>query len=127
MLISDGAFVQMGDTSTPFAYRLGEGFDAGRGEEEWVVEGGRWAADATFEKLSAESGKLGRGVARSQLLKSGLPSGVLGQIYALADVDGDGLLDRDEYALAQYIIQLKLQGFDLPTELPTHLVPPSKR
>jgi len=37
------------------------------------------------------------------------------------------MLDADEFALAMHLMNIKLEGYDLPTELPNHLVPPSKR
>lgn len=61
------------------------------------------------------------------MMKSKLPNSVLGKIWRLADVDQDGLLDEDEFALAMYLIDLRLDGHDLPSTLPEHLVPPSKR
>jgi hypothetical protein len=62
-----------------------------------------------------------------EMMKSKLPSSVLGKIYGLADVDQDGLLDADEFALMMYLISVKLDGHDLPSELPSHLIPPLKR
>lgn len=61
------------------------------------------------------------------MLKSRLPNPVLGKIWKLSDIDKDGNLDMDEFALAMYLIEVKLSGHDLPTELPEHLIPPSKR
>lgn len=52
---------------------------------------------------------------------------ILGKIWKMADVDRDGMLDSDEFALAMYLISLKIDGFDIPNELPRHLVPPAKR
>ena len=37
------------------------------------------------------------------------------------------MLDRDEFAVAKFLIDQKLQGHDIPEELPQHLIPPSKR
>ena len=54
------------------------------------------------------------------------PNPVLAKVWRLADVDGDGMLDSDEFALAMHLINVKLDGFDLPDHLPGHLVPPSK-
>ena len=48
-------------------------------------------------------------------------------MWKLADVDKDGMLDADEWALANHLIKIKLDGHDLPSELPDHLIPPSKR
>lgn len=61
------------------------------------------------------------------MVKSKLPNTVLGKVWKLADVDKDGFLDAEEFALANYLINLKLDKFDLPAELPEHLIPPSKR
>lgn len=61
------------------------------------------------------------------MVKSKLPNSVLGKIWKLSDIDKDGYLDMDEFALALHLIQVKLEGHDLPVELPDHLVPPTKR
>lgn len=61
------------------------------------------------------------------MVKSKLPNSVLGKIWKLSDVDKDGHLDADEFALAMHLIRIKLDGHELPTSLPDHLVPPSKR
>jgi len=45
----------------------------------------------------------------------------------LSDVDKDGMLDDEEFALAMHLINIKLDGHDLPDELPIHLIPPTKR
>ena len=37
------------------------------------------------------------------------------------------MLDADEFALANYLVNLKLEGHEMPVELPAHLVPPSKK
>ncbi|KAJ8951431.1 hypothetical protein NQ318_006860 [Aromia moschata] len=65
--------------------------------------------------------------AKSQMVKSKLPNSVLAKVWKLADVDKDGMLDNEEFALAMHLINIKIDGNDLPSELPTHLVPPSKR
>ena len=64
---------------------------------------------------------------KSEVVKSKLPNTVLGKIYKLADVDQDGLLDSDEFAVMMHLISIKLDGYDLPQELPAHLIPPAKR
>ena len=65
--------------------------------------------------------------AKQEMIKSKLPNNVLGKIWKLSDVDKDGMLDADEFALAMHLMNVKLDGFDLPQELPDHLVPPSKK
>jgi hypothetical protein len=61
------------------------------------------------------------------MVKSKLPNSVLGKIWNLSDINKDGFLDSDEFALAMHLINVKLEGYDLPTTLPDHLIPPSKR
>jgi hypothetical protein len=61
------------------------------------------------------------------MVKSKLPNSVLSKIWKLADVDKDGMLDNEEFALAMHLINIKIDGNDLPPELPQHLLPPSKR
>uniref|UniRef100_A0A671QCU8 EH domain-containing protein n=1 Tax=Sinocyclocheilus anshuiensis TaxID=1608454 RepID=A0A671QCU8_9TELE len=65
--------------------------------------------------------------AKKEMVKSKLPNTVLGKIWKLADIDKDGMLDDEEFALANHLIKVKLEGHELPSELPAHLVPPSKR
>ena len=65
--------------------------------------------------------------AKSEMVKSKLPNTVLGKIWKLSDIDDDGYLDADEFALAMHLINIKLDGHDLPVVLPNHLIPPSKR
>ena len=61
-------------------------------------------------------------------MKSKLPKSTLAKIWTLSDIDKDGQLDEEEYALAMYLIDIKLKDDDdVPTTLPDHLVPPSKR
>lgn len=60
-------------------------------------------------------------------MKSKLPRPVLRKIWNLSDVDCDGFLDIEEYALAMHLIDVTLAGNELPNTLPEHLVPPSKR
>ena len=61
------------------------------------------------------------------MMKSNLPNKVLGKIWKLADTDSDGMLDNDEFALAMHLIKVKVEGNEIPDELPKHLIPPSKR
>lgn len=59
---------------------------------------------------------------------SGLPEDILAMIWDLADIDSDGQLTRDEFAVAMYLIrQQRLPGVMPPTSLPPSLIPPSMR
>jgi len=125
--IEGGAFDGVMDKATPFMYKGGEGVNAGVGEVEWVVAKDRYKYDQTFDSLNPIDGKVAGAAAKSEMLKSKLPNNVLGKIWKLSDVDKDGMLDSDEFALAMHLMNIKLDGNDLPTELPQHLIPPSKR
>lgn len=65
--------------------------------------------------------------AKSELIKSKLPNTVLSKIWKLSDVDCDGFLDVEEFALAMHLINVKIDGNELPNILPEHLIPPSQR
>ncbi|KAH7710200.1 EH-domain containing 1 [Aphelenchoides avenae] len=125
--VRGGAFDGQTEKATPFGFGKGEGFDRGSDESEWVVTRERSKYDEQFEELQPIDGKVSGRIAKEHMLKSKLPNSVLGKIWKLADVDKDGQLDADEFALANYLINLKLEGHELPAELPRHLVPPSKK
>lgn len=124
-VVKGGAF--NGFLESPFGYGMGEGIDEGRGELEWVVFKNRDRYEEIFRGLSPVNGKVSGAAARSELMKSKLPSVMLAKIWKMADVDQDGMLDVDEFGLALHLINVKLGGHDLPVDLPDHLVPPSKR
>ncbi|KAK5639029.1 hypothetical protein RI129_011521 [Pyrocoelia pectoralis] len=127
VIIKGGAFEGVEDTISPFGYKRGEGIDEGYGEPEWVVSKHKPQYDTIFYGLGPMDGKITGAIAKSEMVKSKLPNSVLGKIWKLADVDKDGMLDADEFALAMHLINIKIDGNDLPSELPDHLVPPAKR
>ena len=104
-----------------------QGIDLGSGEPEWIVTKERSKWDAIFESLKPTKGKISGSAAKKEMIKSKLPNPVLAKVWRLADVDQDGALDSDEFALAMHLIHVKLDGYDLPEDLPDHLVPPSKK
>uniref|UniRef100_A0A4W5K8W1 Intersectin 2b n=1 Tax=Hucho hucho TaxID=62062 RepID=A0A4W5K8W1_9TELE len=91
-------------------------------------EGGRnvWAIspeerdkhDKQFDTLSPAMGFVSGEQARKFFLQSGLPSSVLAEIWALADMNKDGKMDRLEFSIAMKLIKLQLQGTPLPSSLP---------
>ncbi|GIY29902.1 EH domain-containing protein 1 [Caerostris extrusa] len=96
------------------------GFRMDRGQE-------RYKYDDIFQSLNPVDGKISGANAKMEMVKSKLPNTVLGKVWKLSDLDKDGMLDSDEFALAMHLINIKLSGHDLPMELPEHLVPPSKK
>lgn len=117
----------MDQTNIFDSYFLFSGIDLGSGEPEWVVSKERRKWDEIFLSLGPTKGRITGSVAKKEMIKSRLPNPVLAKVWRLADVDGDGALDSDEFALAMHLINVKLDGFDLPDDLPGHLVPPSKK
>uniref|UniRef100_A0A8C7L673 EH-domain containing 2a n=1 Tax=Oncorhynchus kisutch TaxID=8019 RepID=A0A8C7L673_ONCKI len=94
---------------------------------EWVVTKDKQKYDEIFYNLCPNEGKLSGTKAKEWMVSTHLPNSVLGHIWRLSDVDCDGMLDDEEFALAIHLIEAKLEGHGLPGELPAHLVPPSKR
>ncbi|MBN3313024.1 EHD2 protein, partial [Atractosteus spatula] len=106
---------------------LGDGELGEEEEEDWVVTKDKPKYDEIFYTLSPSEGKLSGTKAKGWMVSTKLPNSVLGRIWKLSDVDRDGMLDDEEFALASHLIEAKLEGHGLPPELPRHLVPPSKR
>lgn len=124
-LVQGGAFD--GTAESPFNQGYGEGAKEGADEEEWVVAKDKPVYDELFYTLSPINGKISGINAKKEMVTSKLPNSVLGKIWKLADCDGDGMLDEEEFALAKHLIKIKLSGYELPSSLPPHLVPPSHR
>lgn len=95
--------------------------------DEWVVERYKPKYDEIFYNLSPSEGKLSGTKVKKWMITTLLPNSVLAHIWRLSDIDGDGMLDNEEFALAVHLIEGKLEGHWLPRQLPSHLVPPSKR
>lgn len=125
--VSGGAFDGVRSADTPFGFNKCEGADAGAGEAEWVVNRDRPKYDPIFFSMNPVDNKVTGAAAKAEMVKSKLPNTVLGKVWKLADHDKDGMLDVEEFALAMHLINIKLDGHDLPAELPSHLVPPSQR
>lgn len=116
-----------GAENTPFLVGSGEGVDEGRDDSDWIVAKDKPKYDEVFYTLNPINGKITGASAKMEMVKSKLPNSVLGKIWKMADVDKDGMLDEDEWALANHLIKIRLDDFPLPNALPEHLVPPSKR
>lgn len=85
------------------------------------------ALSLLLQSLNPINGKITGAAAKAELVKSKLPNSILGKIWKLSDIDRDGMLDAEEFALAMHLVGLKLEGHELPTDLPSHLVPPGKQ
>ncbi|KAF9732065.1 hypothetical protein PMIN02_004125 [Paraphaeosphaeria minitans] len=100
--------------------------------------GSDWAISAqektSYDNLFNKVDTTGRGFITGEqavhfFSDSGLPEDVLAGIWDLADINSEGQLSRDEFAVAMYLIrqQRMKDRAPLPTTLPPHLIPPSMR
>uniref|UniRef100_A0A8C6M911 Epidermal growth factor receptor pathway substrate 15-like 1a n=1 Tax=Nothobranchius furzeri TaxID=105023 RepID=A0A8C6M911_NOTFU len=83
--------------------------------------------DGIFESLAPVNGLLSGEKVRPVLINSKLPLDVLGKVWDLSDIDKDGHLDRDEFAVAMHLVYRALEKEPVPALLPCSLIPPSKR
>ncbi|CAG8653502.1 10956_t:CDS:2 [Cetraspora pellucida] len=82
-----------------------------------------------FSKLGpSPNGYLSGNQARNWLLNSKLPVTWLERIWDLCDIDKDGQLDFDEFSVTCRLVNDLLSRIypDVPSSLPSHLIPPSK-
>ncbi|KAL1776869.1 epidermal growth factor receptor substrate 15 isoform X2 [Sigmodon hispidus] len=97
-------------------------------ELPWAVKSEDKAKyDAIFDSLSPVDGFLSGDKVKPVLLNSKLPVEILGRVWELSDIDHDGRLDRDEFAVAMFLVYCALEKEPVPMSLPPALVPPSKR
>uniref|UniRef100_A0A8C8HFT0 Epidermal growth factor receptor pathway substrate 15-like 1a n=1 Tax=Oncorhynchus tshawytscha TaxID=74940 RepID=A0A8C8HFT0_ONCTS len=97
-------------------------------EPHWAVrpeEKGKF--DGIFESLAPVSGLLSGDKVKPVLTNSKLPLDVLGKVWDLSDIDKDGHLDRDEFAVAMHLVYRALEKEPVPSVLPSSLIPPNKR
>ncbi|CAG8548462.1 7809_t:CDS:10 [Funneliformis caledonium] len=98
-------------------------------DNSWdVTEKDKESYDRFFDTLDEKKrGFLTGAEAANFFMKSNLTPEQLAQIWDLADVNKSGRLNRDEFAVAMYLINKKLTGNPLPASLPRSLIPPSMR
>lgn len=125
--LQGGAFDNI--DQSPFGFKRGEGIDEGSMDpgHMWVVEKDKPQYDEIFNTLGPVDGKISGSAAKQELVKSNLPNLVLSKIWKLSDLDKDGMLDDEEFALAMHLMKIKVDGHDLPAVLPRHLIPPNRR
>ncbi|KAL1882337.1 hypothetical protein VTK73DRAFT_1896 [Phialemonium thermophilum] len=98
---------------------------------DWLITP---ADKARFDQLYAELDKANKGFITGEeavpfFSQSDLSEETLAQIWDLADINSEGRLTRDEFAVAMYLIRQQRTKRDsiLPATLPPNLVPPSMR
>mmetsp|Transcript_111600 Transcript_111600/g.360232 ORF Transcript_111600/g.360232 Transcript_111600/m.360232 type:complete len:547 (+) Transcript_111600:26-1666(+) len=132
-LISDEAaqidladMAQVGSSASPFALIKNGAKMTSTYESQWLNAPNVKEYEADFMALNPnKEGKIGGRAAKTSMVQSQLPSKVLHHIWTLADVDKDGSLTVEEYALAMHFIKMKQDGLDLPQTLPLQMHPVS--
>jgi len=104
------------------------GFSAEDHDNYWALQDSADRLKSSFESLGPQGGFLSTKKARDVLVKTGLEKDQLRQIWNLSDIDRDGLFDHHEYVVAMFLCDAVIQkGRPIPTELPSSVIPPSKR
>lgn len=104
------------------------GFGADNEDQYWALQDSAERLQSNFEALGPEGGFLPPDIAREVLLNTGLQKEQLRKIWNLSDIDRDGFLDYHEYVVAKFLCEVVMQtGRKIPQELPSSVVPPSKR
>uniref|UniRef100_A0A1I7V4P3 Intersectin-1 n=1 Tax=Caenorhabditis tropicalis TaxID=1561998 RepID=A0A1I7V4P3_9PELO len=96
----------------------------GRQLENWAIpHHNKLKYSQLFNALDKDRlGSLSSHVGRSALGLSGLPTSVLAHVWFLSDVNKDGKLSVDEYAISQFMIEMFKSGYALPKVTPPELV-----
>ncbi|XP_029987287.1 epidermal growth factor receptor substrate 15-like 1 isoform X2 [Sphaeramia orbicularis] len=98
------------------------------GELHWAVRPEEKSKfDGIFESLAPVNGLLSGEKVKPVLINSKLPLDVLGKVWDLSDIDKDGHLDKDEFAVAMHLVYRALEKEPVPALLPSSLIPPCKR
>ncbi|XP_003385156.1 PREDICTED: epidermal growth factor receptor substrate 15-like 1 [Amphimedon queenslandica] len=101
----------------------------GRTGNDWVVTPDVKAKyDTYFAGIDKDHDGIVNGEeAKSLFMSSNLPPNILAHIWRLCDMDNTGRLNKEQFALAMYLIAEKVKGREVPTELAPNMIPPSKR
>jgi len=129
--VEDDGVEGSGDTSTldgvnPFDFKSNTTTPA----RNWIVDSPtKLRYDNLFHTLPLSQNKVSGPNVKKLMLESGLSPDVLRQVWNLSDIDKDGQLDADEFAVCVFLIEhLKDGSIEAPpSTLPDDLIPPSKR
>ncbi|KAK2606819.1 hypothetical protein N8I77_005544 [Diaporthe amygdali] len=98
--------------------------------DAWLITpGDKQRFDVIYDSLDkSKKGFITGEEAVPFLSQSNLPEAALANIWDLADIRSEGRLNRDEFAVAMYLIrQQRMKQGELPQVLPANLIPPSMR
>ena len=98
------------------------------GKSEWIItQTKKQNFDQKFYSLSRTNGKASGGQIKQIMMQSQLSHQVLGKIWQLSDIDKDGFMDDQEFALCCFLIEHVKNGNSLPDTLPDDYIPPKYR
>ncbi|KAL0114962.1 hypothetical protein PUN28_010493 [Cardiocondyla obscurior] len=105
------------------------GLDAVKTNTQWVVSAeDQIAAEKLFLQADLDRDGFVSGVEiKDVFLQSGLPHAVLAHIWSLCDICQSGKLNKEQFAIAMWLIKQKLNGIDPPASLTPEMIPPSVR
>ncbi|XP_043261752.1 epidermal growth factor receptor substrate 15-like 1 isoform X2 [Colletes gigas] len=105
------------------------GMDISKMNVQWVVSSEEQiAADKLFLQADLDMDGYVSGIEiKDVFLQSGLPQIVLADIWGLCDTCQSGKLNKEQFALAMWLIKQKLRGVDPPASLTPDMIPPSMR
>ncbi|KAM3567636.1 hypothetical protein VYU27_010223, partial [Nannochloropsis oceanica] len=101
----------------------------GSGEEEpWALADKMMELAPIFASYApSQDGFLSGSAAKKALVETGVDKKVLRELWTLADMDKDGLLDLEEFTVAMQLIDDVRATSQVPDSLPAGYVPSGKR
>lgn len=117
-------------TQSPINRQFGSPLSAQSTGGDWLVTPQEKAQfDTIFTTVdTAKLGMISGDQAVAFFMNAQLSEETLAQIWDLADIDADGQLTKDEFAVAMYLVRQQRSGKEpLPQVLPPALIPPSMR
>merc|ERR1712018_841233 len=95
----------------------------------WVVNSGeKLRYNVLFKQTDSDHDGFVSGVEiKNVFLQTGLPQNILAHIWNLCDMNQEGKLNPEQFALAMWLINRKQSGKDPPAALTPDMVPPSLR
>ncbi|XP_071650415.1 uncharacterized protein Eps-15 isoform X1 [Temnothorax longispinosus] len=97
--------------------------------QQWVVSAeDQVAAEKLFLQADMDRDGFVSGTEiKDVFLQSGLKHPVLAHIWSLCDICQSGKLNKEQFAIALWLIKQKLNGIDPPASLTPEMIPPSIR
>ncbi|GAB9469159.1 hypothetical protein Gpo141_00006447 [Globisporangium polare] len=100
---------------------------ASAADADWEIAPKKAEFDAIFKTLRIDANGRANGASCMTPLKaSGCSQETLKKIWDLADIDRDGCLDSEEFAVAMYLCGKANEGEAIPSQLPEAMIPPAK-